>query len=427
MEKGKVLILLPEAERKAGIEHLNTKGWDIHSLVDPNFTDPVGKNPEFSAVEYINRAVGYVRENGIQGVTGTHDLACLLAAAVNNKTGLKGPSFKSQFYCVHKYYFRKLYGSPFEDYWMADVDTDLSVDENAARVVSYPLRMKAVVGYDSSDQITVRNREEFEKAFTWFQQKSLKQTLGWINKFLFDELNDHEITGDSWEKMPLILMEHFFEGYKQVDYVAAISGEGQLVTYDIGVVGRIEGLNMGLFPLNYSPEQVKGVVENGLREAQRLVDQGFVASGMDVEGFLNEECSRMHVMEVNGRYTTDELHFEDFIAPGCDILEHFLMSSLGYLPTTVPHELPGKKWTLNYNVETPKRGVVRELIDFQYYQKLKEEGSCYEIPLLQDQEVPEKMYGNDGGQAILTRILLRADSSEQVIATAKETITKLFL
>ena len=55
---------------------------------------------------FVKKAVEYVHQNDISGVLFSYDNMAMVAAAVCQEASLPGPSFESEFLCLHKYYSR---------------------------------------------------------------------------------------------------------------------------------------------------------------------------------------------------------------------------------------------------------------------------------------------------------------------------------
>ena len=145
---GKVLVLLPNANDRAEASKIDPIKYEVHFL---HASDEV-KDKKMSAFDYsdflvkpgflndyVDRAVKYVRENGINGIMYGHDLSSIIASVVCEKTGLPGPSLDSTFISLHKYYSRQ--NSP-DNLWYDHIDLDDSEESWKTRI-SYPCFVKA--------------------------------------------------------------------------------------------------------------------------------------------------------------------------------------------------------------------------------------------------------------------------------------------
>ena len=107
-----VLVLGPRRQDHAAVENMKDSmpGYEFHFLDPPQpmVYGTAMPSEEFTkALDYIGfvkEAVKYVKDNNIRGVVFSYDNMALIGAAVCQETGLPGPSFESEFLCLHKYY-----------------------------------------------------------------------------------------------------------------------------------------------------------------------------------------------------------------------------------------------------------------------------------------------------------------------------------
>ena len=112
----KVLVLLPSTNDRVEVNKLDKGMYEVHFLhatddiedtpLTPLDYDKYLAQPGF-LTSYVDRAVEYVKENGITAILFAHDLSSIVASVVCERTGLPGPSLESTFRCLHKYYSRK--------------------------------------------------------------------------------------------------------------------------------------------------------------------------------------------------------------------------------------------------------------------------------------------------------------------------------
>lgn len=88
-------------------------GYNFHFLEPPQpmvFGSTL-PSKEFSRkldyISFVKKAVEYVHHNNISSIVFSIDSMAMIGAAVCQETGLPGPTFESEFLCLHKYYSRK--------------------------------------------------------------------------------------------------------------------------------------------------------------------------------------------------------------------------------------------------------------------------------------------------------------------------------
>lgn len=92
-------------------------------------------SPELDLLAYIDQCRAYIRTHHIDALFYSRDVADLVAAALCEEFGFRGPSVESVFLCIHKYYSRRSEPSPIRcDY------IDLRTEN--PRVATYPCYIK---------------------------------------------------------------------------------------------------------------------------------------------------------------------------------------------------------------------------------------------------------------------------------------------
>ena len=190
---GKVLILLPNANDRAEASKIDPMKYEIHFL---HASDEVkNKNlPTFHYSEflikpgflndYVDRAVKYVRENGIDGIMYGHDMSSIIASVVCERTGLPGPSLDSTFLCLHKYYSRQ--NNP-GNLWYDYIDLDDS-DESWKAKMRYPCFLKPPVLTSAKGCCAVENETAMMAALGNIRELTLPYFNGYA-AFFYKYLN----------------------------------------------------------------------------------------------------------------------------------------------------------------------------------------------------------------------------------------------
>ena len=296
----RVLVILPAPYIQRTLEDYNIQGkFEYHWLTDPDTPELFGSNVaatkismKFNVLNFISRAVEYVKVHKIDSVTFFHDFAGLLAAIICEETGLRGPSVESSFLCIHKYYSRQAEPS---NLWFEAIELDK--DDWSTRI-QYPCCVKAPFMFRSMCIFIVNNENEMKAAL-----ESCRTELsdwGSIWKSLF------EIYVDT-EKYPLALKDmviaeevvadgtqHTIEGW--------VDGEGNpyiWLTSDEGYYTKPHRTVDGYFMPTQVPKRcIKSMEDVALKVARNhhLRDTFF-----NVEAWCRNDGEKITVTEVNNR------------------------------------------------------------------------------------------------------------------------------
>jgi hypothetical protein len=109
------------------------EGYRFH-LLDAKL-NPRTPSPELDLLDYVDHCREYIRTHHIDAIFYSRDVADLVAAALCEEFGFRGPSVESVFLCIHKYYSRRCESNPIRCEYI-----DLH-DENLT-VTTYPSYLK---------------------------------------------------------------------------------------------------------------------------------------------------------------------------------------------------------------------------------------------------------------------------------------------
>jgi hypothetical protein len=126
-----VLITCPSQRDRNAIATL--EGYRFHLLDAP--LNPRTPSPELDLLAYVDQCRDYIRTHHIDAIYYSRDVADLVAAALCEEFGFRGPSVESVFLCLHKYYSRRV--EPFPIHCEA-----ITLDDKHPRVSSYPCYIK---------------------------------------------------------------------------------------------------------------------------------------------------------------------------------------------------------------------------------------------------------------------------------------------
>ena len=185
---GKVLVLLPNANDRAEASKIDPMKYEIHflhALEDVKdkkvSTFDYGEflmKPGFLN-DYVDRAVKYVRENGINGIMYGHDMSSIVASVVCEKTGLPGPSLDSTFISLHKYYSRQ--NSP-DNLWYDYIDLN-DLDKSWKAKMRYPCFVKAPFLTSAKGCCAVENENAMILALANIRELTLPYFKGYAEFF----------------------------------------------------------------------------------------------------------------------------------------------------------------------------------------------------------------------------------------------------
>ena len=165
----RILVVLPGPIKVdcSEAETFDRKEYEIH-LLHPSEHEKADLTLDYGTylarpgflTSYVDRAVDYVKANGISAIMFSHDMASVVASVICQRTGLKWPSLESTFCSLHKYYSRKTENSPL---WFDYIGID-DPKEEWKKKVRYPCILKAPFLMACWGMSRIDNESEMEKA-----------------------------------------------------------------------------------------------------------------------------------------------------------------------------------------------------------------------------------------------------------------------
>ena len=227
----KVLVVLPGETDRSESTSLDPNQYEIHVLFASEDTKDVTTHtygPHLSQpgflTSYVDRAVEYVKENGITAIMYSHDMASVVASVVCQRTGLPGPSLESTFCSLHKYYSRKTEKS---NLWFDYINLHDPEKKWKSKVL-YPCYLKAPFLMGSMGQSRIRSEEEMERALADLGKLTTPYFKGY-SEFFAKYLN--------LEKYPLsveniVVVEEMVEWDEQYCIEGWVDGTGRFTPYN---------------------------------------------------------------------------------------------------------------------------------------------------------------------------------------------------
>jgi hypothetical protein len=267
-------------------------GVEMHYLEDESFQyDAICT--EFDVVAYVERAVSYVKNNGIDGILYSHDMGSLVAGIVSEKTGLAGPSLESVFLACHKYYSRLVDPSaiPFQALDIHNYDLgEISL--------AYPVYVKAPCLMCSHLHFIVHNPKEMERVLS-----IMRDQLDSWGKMFFDFFKEYIPE----EKYPLahkqvVVIEELMQDYSQCAIEGYTDKKGNVHFWAVSDINyhdsRTQAQNCYSMPTRCSPELQAQMMA---LTSQTIVKHGFKSGFFNVDIWHWNGEKPPKIIEVNGR------------------------------------------------------------------------------------------------------------------------------
>ena len=397
-----VLVILPTPHIRSVLESYNKEGrYEFHWFNDQNAPELSGSNVpsaritrKFDALTFVNRAVKYIKDHGIEAVVYFQDFTGFLAAIICEEAGLRGPSAESAFLCIHKYYSRIAEPS---DLWFEAIELDKD-DDDWLGCVKYPCCVKAPCMFMSMCVFIVHNEDEMRDALDSCRQELPPWTSIWNS--LFEEYIDTE-------KYPLALKEMVIAEEAVLDGTQhAIEGwadnEGRTYiwfTSDEGYFSKPKRTVEGYFiPTQVPKNHAKLMEEKTLEVAE---NHGLRNTFFNVQMWCRNGGEKVTVTEINNRgfpvyhnlykqiYGTSSVYAALHLACG----EYEEVHKLKALVTERNSTLVGGLFLVQVHVQEPQ--IVSNLVNFQAVKNLKNRASS-------DQNAQVDVLADDGPGVDLT-------------------------
>lgn len=172
-----ILVVLPMPQDKSVLKNY-TDCFNLHWLTDENFKfqqpKPFKPDSKFELVKYTERCSEYIKNNNIEGIFYSHDLASMVAGILCERHNLPGPSFESMFLANHKYYSRSNESSPI-DFNYIDIETG---EWNNNKEI-YPCYIKPPTLMSSLLQFKIESKKDLQQVL----DKIRPELLPWSNMF----------------------------------------------------------------------------------------------------------------------------------------------------------------------------------------------------------------------------------------------------
>lgn len=403
----KLLALLPSAQDRAELARLVEEGIHVVFAEDDGWKSYEVCPDGFDPVSYTERAILLGRQEQVDGVFYTDDLANFVAAVVCRELALPGPSVDSMFLANHKYYARRAERSP-----IAFSGHTIGESFDAAQV-SLPSQLKPTSLYFSLLQFTARSTEEVSAAAASLARDVPK----WERPFkdLFASYVDRE-------RYPLanrdmFLAEEFVSARSHHAVEGWTGADGRLQLWAVSDNNYFDGpgsaLDNNAFPSRLS-ETVKAQVIECAFNAVR--DMGIKTGFWNVEVWVLDNGTT-RVTEVNGRACVSMTALYRAVSGQS---QYPLVAKLSAGQLFEPSELvaPAGRVGGMFAISTASEGIVRDLLDLDAYERMKQAEDVVRTTLVFSPDTSIE-WKQTGGRCCLARAWIVGSSYEEIRARAE--------
>ena len=428
----KVLVVLPTKFDRHEGSLIDGKEFELHYLEVSEkaketvlSADYIGYLLEPGAItSYIDRAVKYVKDEGISGVIAGHDLASIVAARVSERCDLPGPSAESMFLCFHKYYSRIAEESRlWFDYILLDSSTN---KEEWRDKVQYPCFVKTPFLYDAKGCFCVRSEEEMETSLVNLREYTAPYFA--VHKELFEACIDMEKYPLAMQNMVVVeeLVEnadlHTIDGWFDEHGNYSLYMPGDEVYYTERKHSPFAWIVPSRLPVDVLLKEVS--------DFSQEIGQRFNLRNTFCSIEIWRRGTRMDLLEVNGRisYTLTYLYREMW--PGCTLHKAAAQLACG-TPKKIMHPpLDDGRVGGHFLIYTYGEGAASEFMDFSYLREgckrdgaITHNGPGAEVLVRESAMITQSASGG----TLLARFAMHDSSYKELVSKAEAVISKVLL
>ncbi|CAK9093765.1 unnamed protein product [Durusdinium trenchii] len=372
----------------------------------------------FHVDSFVESAIEYCKANQIEGVFGFDCFPSLVASIINTSLNLPGPSFRSVFHCISKYYMRKELSPQIP---MTVIDP-----RKASPPQSFPVVIKEIDCQFYVGTWIIESEEQWHSTMKILQSRSSEE-INARKKFYFkwfQKLHPNEMPVSRWEDFVIFHMEPFLPG-KEHQIEIVMEQENHLLVADTGDIIKKDGV-IGMF---VTPGSFDIPTEWAHDICKKLHAMGYKNQAIDLEFIFTKDGPQ--VVEINSsafcvvtwcycdRYEVQSESSQLKHKADLRNLENRVCSCLG---------LPCPKFPSDTNVVsklavaiyTTKGGKVEDIVDLDFLKKFVAEGyaECWTPKPAFKQGCKEFVYGG-GKWAKLGFMMLTAKRTDFEATNAK--------
>jgi hypothetical protein len=354
----RILVICPTAR-----DRMHFSRPEIRAAYPLEFrgTDEATHEPGFDVLRYLNEALQDLerRRAEFQGVVGIDDFpACMLAALLAERCGFPAPSFESLFLCQHKYYSRLRQREAVPEATPRFHVLDLSRDMTASDLpLPLPVFVKPVKSYLSILARPIATLPDLARTVA-----EARRRLAGIAA-MFDGIVAASRLDRAFRAVPgaALVVEEVLGGHQVT--LDGYAFDGKVVP--LGVVDSFFFLRSSSFERFEYPSRLPAPVQERMA---RLAERCVRAVGLDrtffnVEFFYREEDDAVHLIEINGRMSSQFAPLYRMV-DGIDLYAMQLEMALGRDPGGREVWGPGRRRgrvAASFVLRTFRDGLVRRV------------------------------------------------------------------
>lgn len=342
--------------------------YHYHILAQDTYS--MGQPLKFNVDSFVESAIQYCKKHKIQGVFGFDCFPSLIASIISTSLGLQGPSFRSVFHCISKYYMRKELSPEVPM-------TKLEPLSSPAPPKSFPVVVKEIDCQFYIGTWIIYSVEQWEQTMKHLQQRNQAE-LDARKKFYFkwfQKLHPNDMPESRWEDYVLYHVEPFFEGREQQIEIV-LEQDNHLLVADTGDIIK----ENGIITMFVTPGSFDIPTTWAHNITKKLHAMGYKNQAIDLEFISTQDGPQ--VVEINSRYSymgfaswySDHSEKGALLSkPDLRNLENRTCSCLGQPCPRFPSDenIISK---LAVAVYTNKGGPVEDIVDLEFLKKYLAEG-----------------------------------------------------
>lgn len=358
-----VMVVLPNARDKRNLTKMISEEYKLHWMDDEDFDYPHPKE-NFDLRTYTEKCSAYIRDNHIDAIFYSHDLANIVAGVLCERHNILGPTLESMFVSNHKYYSRANQPDPI---WFDYIDLETGQWGNLEP--RYPCYIKPPSLTMTLYQYRIDNAEDMDYAINM-----LRKDLPPVTKLFTDFFGEYV----DLKKYPLankniIVVEDLVEEEDQHCVEGWFDPEGNIQLWEVSdhfyYPGKRKSVDVYVTP-SVLPEETK---EQLIEYAKQCVKQHGINAG-----FWNVEIWRkgdwISATEINGRSASVwyDLYYRTFNKSLSRAMVYLCCGEGEKTYNESPQRLKGDRFGTQFHVITYGEGKAEDFLDFDFIDTIED-------------------------------------------------------
>jgi len=412
-------FLSPQPYMKSAIEQMKNN-FDVHTVEAKGWDDAE-----------INRIEKYCSEKNITVVGGYAQKDAFHHIQINERLGNQVPSKLAFLYCMNKYNMRQLEAHPF---WFDAIDPINETDEEIIAKIpdeEWPFMLKNTSLSLGRGIYKIKTEDDLKKALKAYREDTdLQKEIEDMMNIFKKDIDPKDLP----EKLYPFIAEHMVDIEKSIEYCyeGYITPEGKIIHYALTeevYFKNHQALGYLTPPMTVKPEmaaKLEAYVEEYMGEFVKL---GYLNQFFNLEFWIMDDGETIHLTEINPR-AAHSYHYNYLYSFGNNLYSDNLILAKGGNPGL---DNPWKKWkagddyryTLIILITGKKKGLVSDILDYEYVKHLEEEEKILIRHCRQKDDIITDEDMTAAG-VMLQQIWITGDTTEQVIAKEHEVRKKLY-